>query len=84
MGIMHVFHIPGQRFRYIPVVHDFPVSIPLPGTQMDFVNQHGIVIRIVVGAAFSPASIMPLVSQTFHYGRGIWPQLRSKTVRVAF
>ena len=84
MGIVHLFHVLRQWLRYVAVGHHLARSVPLPGTQMHFIDQHGIMIGIIVLPAFLPALIMPLVVQVLHNGSGIRAQFRGKPVGVAF
>ena len=66
MSIAHLFYILRQRFRNVPVGHHLTFRVPFPGTQMDLVDEHGIMIGVVILPAFLPAGIMPLVMQVLY------------------
>ena len=84
MGIVHFFHILYQRLRNVPVGHHLTRRVTFPGSQVNLINQHGVMVRIIILPAFLPCLVMPLVMQVLHNGSGIRAQFRGKPVGIAF
>ena len=83
VGVPHLLCVRDQFIRELAIGIERAVFIPLPRTQVHFINVHRLFIGRMLLAPIEPAFILPGVAfQVKHLGCIAWPGFRMETIWI--